>query len=185
MNRGPAAWLRLTVALLGVILAVVGVGALLWKFDVGPIRDWLGRTDPSAGARFAGTDWWPAVLVAVALIAALWGFRLLAAVVRPGKVDGLRLAGSGTGGELTIAPKLVADAVRADLAAKPIFHDVDAKATDDRGRKIIRVTVTAEPTHSYAEIAASLGDTVENIREALDGSDIHVQSLVHLEKRSS
>ncbi|WP_237421461.1 hypothetical protein [Gordonia sp. SID5947] len=38
--------------------------------------------------------------------------------------------------------------------------------------------MTATPTHSGAEIAGSVGEAVEDIREALDGADIHVQALV-------
>ncbi|AZG48720.1 hypothetical protein [Gordonia insulae] len=185
MNRGPAAWHRLTVGLFGLIFVVVGVGALLWRADVAPVRDMIDRIDQGAAARLAETGWWPAVLVAVAVIALLWAWRLIAATIRPGKVEDLVLDGSDQSGTLTVAPKLIAAAVGQDLSADPTIDRVAAQATDDRGRKIIRLTVTADPAHSYAEIASIVGDAVEDIRDAVDGSGIHVQAMVHLERQRS
>ncbi|WAC56157.1 hypothetical protein [Gordonia sp. SL306] len=185
MNRGPAAWHRLTVGLFGVVFLVVGLGAILWRTDVTPVRDRIERIDEGWVARFADTGWWPVVLIGLALLAVIWGWRLIAATIRPGKVDDLVLQGSDQSGSLTVAPKLIAGAVADELASDPRVDRAVAKATDDRGRKIIRLTVTATPTHSYAEIAGSVGEAVEDIREALDGADIHVQALVHLEPRAT
>ncbi|MGV9713570.1 hypothetical protein ACWDTI_23245 [Gordonia sp. NPDC003424] len=184
MNRGPAALLRITVALVGIVLVVVGIAAILWKLGVDPVQTWVDRIDQRAGARLADTDWWPVVLIGIALVTLIWGWRLIATVIRPGKAEDLVLAGSGAEGEMTVAPKLIADAVGDELARAPILHRVTSKATDDRGRTIIRLTVTAAPTHSFAELASVVGDAVEDVREALDGSDIHVQALVHLESRA-
>ena len=183
MNRGPAAWHRLTVGLFGVLFLVVGVAAVLWRTDIAPVHDWVDRIDQGVAARTAETGWWPAVLVAIAVIAIVWGWRLIATTVRPGKVDDLVLDGSDQNGTMTVTPKLIAAAVGADLVRAPILDRVVATATDDRGRKIIRLTVTAEPSHGYAEIASVVGDAVEDIRDAVDGADIHVQALVHLENR--
>ena len=80
---------------------------------------------------------------------------------------------------------VIANAVAADLAGHTMFDDVSAKALDDRGRKLIRVTVTAPPTYSYDDVAAVLGPEIEPIRAAVDGSDVHVQGLVHFETPTS
>lgn len=183
MNRIPAVWHRVSVAIVGLLCVVVGLGAILWRADVAPVAGWVERIDAGAVLRFVETDWWPWVLVAVAIIAFCWGWRLVTSVIRPGRVDDLTLDGSDAGGTLTVAPKLIAAAVADDLAGHTMFDQVSVKATDDRARKLIRLTVTARPTRSYAEIAGVLGDAVESIRRAVPGSDLHVQALVHLENR--
>ena len=58
---------------------------------------------------------------------------------------------------------------------------MSVQALDDRSRKMIRISVTARPTHSYPEIAAVVGEAVDRVRVAVDGADLHVQALVHLE----
>lgn len=184
MNRRPAALLRITVALVAILLLVIGIGAILWKLGVDPVQTWINRIDQRAGARATEQSWWPAVLVAVALVALVWGWWLISTVIRPGRADDVDLAGSGTEGDMTVAPKLIAEAVGADLATAPELDRVVAKATDDRGRTIIRVTVTAAPTRSYSEIASVVGDAVDHVREALAGSAAHVQAMVHLESRA-
>jgi uncharacterized protein YbjT (DUF2867 family) len=58
------------------------------------------------------------------------------------------------------------------------------KAVDDRGRSLIRIEVTAPPRYSFDEVAATLDPAIEHIRAAVDGADIHVQALVHLQNPS-
>ena len=181
MNRGPASFHRITAGLIGLISLVVGVGAVLWKLNVPKVREWADHLDSGWPARLDGTDWWTVVLFGIVIIGLIWGWSLISTAIRPSKVDDLELAGSNDDGELIVAPKLIANAVAADLAGHTMFDDVSAKALDDRGRKLIRVTVTAPPTYSYDDVAAVLGPEIELIRAAVDGSDVHVQGLVHFE----
>lgn len=184
MNRGPAALNRLSVGLIGLICVVIGAGAIAEHTDITPISTWLHRVDTGAISRFANSDWWVLVLLGVAVVSLIWGWSLIATVIRPGKVDDVTLAGSGSDGAMTIAPKTIASAVEDELGEQTMFSNVSAKATDDRGRTIIRVGVTARPTYSYAEIAGVLGPVVQQIRAALPDSDVHVQALVRLENPS-
>ncbi|MFW0785095.1 hypothetical protein AAFP35_11275 [Gordonia sp. CPCC 206044] len=181
MNHGPAAVHRITVGLIGVMLLVVGAGAIAWRAGAEPIVGWIDRVDGDAIVRFADGPWWPVVLVAIVVVALVWGTRLVTASIAPGSVDDLILDGSGADGALTVPPKLIAGAVAEDLKGHTMFDRVAVKALDDRNRKIIRLTVTTRPTRSYAEIAKVVGDATDAVRTAVDGSDIHVQALVHLE----
>lgn len=181
MNRGPAALHRLSILLLGLICLVVGVSAVLYEAGVKPITTWLDKLDVDAVSRFAATDWWVLVLLGIAVVALIWGWVLIATAIRPDKVGDVVLAGSGADGVMTVPPKQIAGAVAEELSAERMFAHVDAKALDDRGRDIIRVTVTARPTHSYQDIAAALAPAVEHVRDAVAGSGVHVQALVKLE----
>ncbi len=181
MNRTPAVLHRVSVGLLALALLALGAGAILWKLDVEPVHTWVERIDEGWLARAAQAGWWPALLAGVLIVALVWGWALLATAVRPGKVDDIVLAGSDERGTFTVAPALIASAVADQLAASPIVAKATAKATDDRGRKIIRLTVIAAPTRSYSEVADVVGDAVSDIRSAVGDSDLHVQALVHLE----
>lgn len=181
MNRGPAVLHRITVGFFGVVFVAIGVAALGWQGRIGPIRSWVDHLNPRWATNATTASWWWAVLLGAVIIAAVWGFLLLGAASRPGKVDDLVLAGSGTDGELTVPPKLIASAVADQLATDTTFSRVSAKAVDDRGRAIIRIEVTAPPRYSYDEIAAKLAPAMSDLRAAVAGSDIHVQTLVHLE----
>ena len=184
MNRRPAILHRFTVAVIGLALLVVGVGAIGWQLDITPIHGWVDHLDPTWASRTTAENWWWAVLLGVVVIAVIWGFALLGAASRPGRVDDLTLTGSGADGILTVPPKLIAAAVADELSERTMFDKATVRALDDRGRSIIRSDVTAPPRYSYDEIAEVLGPAVENIRRAVDGADIHVQALVHLQNPS-
>ncbi|MFT3660440.1 MAG: hypothetical protein QM809_03315 [Gordonia sp. (in: high G+C Gram-positive bacteria)] len=180
MNRLPAAWNRISVGLIGAVLIVVGLGLVFSQVDAGPPARWVHRIDPDTVREAADAHWWTWVLVGIVALAVLWGLRLLATLVRPHAVDTLVLDGSDAGGRMTVAPGLIAQAVETELAEHRLFSDVSAKAIDDRGAKILRIVVTAPPTHSYDEIAEVLARSIEQVREAVDGADLHVQAMIDL-----
>lgn len=181
MNRLTALGYRLSVGLIGLLLAAIGAIAITYQAEVEPIRSAVDGWDAGAPARFAESAWWPPVLAALILLGLLWGGWLVARAIRPGRIDDLTLAGSDESGTLTLAPRLVAAAVADDLRGRTMFDDVSVTATDDRGVKLIRIRVTAPPHFSHEQVAAALAPELEQIREALDGSDIHLQALVCLE----
>ncbi|MFT4088339.1 MAG: hypothetical protein QM658_14535 [Gordonia sp. (in: high G+C Gram-positive bacteria)] len=180
MNSGRVAWHRITVGLIGVILVVVGVAGVFSQVHVQPFSGWIAKVDTGKVDHAADAGWWTWILVAVVLVALVWGVRLLAVLVRPHAVDELVLDGSDSTGRMTIAPGLIADAVQSDLAARPEFDSVSAKALDDRGASIIRIVVTASPDRDYDELSAVLAESVADVRAAVDGSDVHVQAMINL-----
>ncbi|WOC12286.1 Asp23/Gls24 family envelope stress response protein [Gordonia sp. MP11Mi] len=183
MNRLPAAAHRVTIGLIGLLLLVVGVAAITWNLDVQPVVDWLKRIDTSAVGRFADSGWWTLILVAIVLLTLMWGVPLIISAVRPVSTDDIELDGSDETGAMSIAPKLIASAVADELSGDPMFTSVSARAVNDRARSIIRVEVTASPDRTYPEIAQKVAVATDQIRDAVDGSDVHVQAFVHLERR--
>ncbi|AVL99322.1 hypothetical protein C6V83_02430 [Gordonia iterans] len=180
MNRLPAAWNRISVGLVGIVLVVAGLALIFSQVNAGAPSRWVDRIDPEKVRHAADAGWWTWILIGVVVLAVLWGMKLLLTLVRPQAVDVLVLDGSGEGGRMTVAPGLIAGAVAAELAANPLFDDVSVKALDDRGAKILRITVTAPPTRSYDEITEALSGSVEQIREAVAGSGLHVQAMIDL-----
>ncbi|MEZ5212480.1 MULTISPECIES: hypothetical protein [unclassified Gordonia (in: high G+C Gram-positive bacteria)] len=178
MNRLPAAWNRLSVGLVGLLLVVVGLALLFSQVTIHPLSDWDERIDSDAIDRAAHQDWWTWVLVGIVALAVLWGFRLLATLIRPQAVERLVLDGSEEGGRMTIPPGLIASAVSDDLKADPLFEDVSVKALDDRGAKLIRIVVTAPAHRTYDEVSAALAVATEQIEAAVGDTELHVQTMV-------
>lgn len=177
MNRLPATFHRLSIALIALALIAVGGGAIAWRASIHPVHEWIDRIDETAISRSIAQPWWMWVLVAVG-----WGLLLISTNIAPRAVDDVTLPDSDETGALTIAPKLIAAAVTDELEGDPLLHKVSATAIDDRARSIIRVVVTARPNRSYDEISGPVEAAVESITTALGASDVHVQAFVHFEK---
>lgn len=182
MNRLPAAWNRISVGIVGLLLVLLGLALLFSQVSVQPVSTWVGNVDSGRIHHAADSEWWTWVLVGIVVLAALWGFRLLATLVRPQAVQRLLLDGSGSDGRMMIAPGVIASAVAAQLGEDRRFDEVSVKAIDDRGVKILRIVVTAAPTRSYDELQAALGSVVDQIDAATPESELHVQTLIQLER---
>ncbi|MDS1115635.1 hypothetical protein RD149_17935 [Gordonia westfalica] len=182
MNRLPATFHRLSIALIALALIAVGGSAIAWRASIHPVHEWIDRIDETAISRSIAQQWWMWVLIAVAVVAVGWGLLLISTNIAPRAVDDVTLPDSDETGALTIAPKLIAAAVTDELEGDPPLHKVSATAIDDRARSIIRVVVTARPNRSYDEISGPVEAAVESIKTALGASDVHVQAFVHFEK---
>ncbi|MGW0037383.1 hypothetical protein [Gordonia sp. NPDC003376] len=181
MNRGPVALHRFTTAVIGLLCLVVGLGAIAHETGIAPVTDWEDRLDASWATTAIDASWWWAVLLGLVVVGLVWGTLLIATVWRPGKADAVTIP-SPTPGQITLPPKLIAASITESLSAKPMFGEASATAVDDRGRRLIRIEVTATPGHSYDEVAAALAPALRNVRRAVEGTDIGIQALVHLEQ---
>lgn len=180
MNRLPAAWNRLSVGLIGLVLICLGLAGILTQIGVDPVATWVGRIDPDKVSRGADAGWWTWVLVGVAVVAVAWALRLIATMIRPQAASDLVLDGSAEGGRMTIAPGLLATAVADELSGSTLLDDVSVKAIDDRGTSILRIVVSAPAHRSYEEIDDLLAETVDQVRTAVAGSGMHVQAMIEL-----
>lgn len=181
MNRGPALLHRVSLGLVGIASLVVAAAMILSRYSVQPVSGWVDRIDTVAVADAVGAGWFSAVIVAVALVALCWGWRLIRTTISPQRPDKLALAGSDAEGTLTVPLKQIAAAVEAGLTSQIMLRDLRVQAIDDRGSKIIRIIVQARPERSYDEIVAVLAPSINDLRDALEDSDVHVQALIHLD----
>ncbi|EGD54944.1 hypothetical protein [Gordonia neofelifaecis] len=181
MNRSASVLHRLSIGVVGVVLVAVAVAVILYQVSVEPVAGWISRIDTRQLTETVGKGWFGAVLALVAVLAAYWGWRLIRTTIAPHRPEQFLLDASETEGALTISLKQVAQAIEEHLATQTGLRRVRAQALDDRGQNIIRITVDARPDRSYDEIVGALAPTVEDLRTAFAGSDIHVQAFVHLD----
>lgn len=184
MNHGSAALHRISVGLFGVLCLALAVAVAAFRFTVDPVSDWISRLDTAAISDTAAQTWFAAVLAAVALVAAYWGWRLIRTTIAPRRPEQpLSIAGSGPEGTMSIPLQQVAQAVQEQLSTQTMFRKVAAQALDDRDRRIIAITVDSRPDRTYDQIVAAVEPAIDDLRTAFDGSDVHVQVMVHLDAR--
>ena len=84
---------------------------------------------------------------------------------------------------MTVPLPQVAQAVQEQLSTQTVFRTATVQALDDRNRRILRITVDSRPERTYDQIVAALAPAIDDLRTAFDGSDVHVQVMVHLDAR--
>lgn len=181
MNRGAAALHRLSIGVIGLLCLLLAAGVILHQLSVHPVEGWVDRIDTGGIRDATAAGWFAAVLVAVALLALYWGWRLIRTTIAPRRPELLMLNGSGPEGTMTVSLKQVASAVEEQLATQTVLRQVRVQAIDDRGEAIIRITVDVAPERSYDEIVGIVTPTIEDLRIALGDSDVHVQVFIHLD----
>lgn len=184
MNHGSAALHRISVGVFGLLALALAVAVVAFRFTVDPVSDWISRLDTAAISDTAAQAWFAAVLAAVALVAAYWGWRLIRTTIAPRRpARPLSIAGSGPEGAMTVPLPQVAQAVQEQLSTQTVFRTATVQALDDRNRRILRITVDSRPERTYDQIVAALAPAIDDLRTAFDGSDVHVQVMVHLDAR--
>lgn len=183
MNHGSAALHRISTALFGLVCIALAAAVVAYRFTVDPVSGWISRIDTGAVSDTVAQNWFPAVLAGVAVIAAYWGWRLIRTTIAPRRATELTLAGSGPEGTLRVPLPQVAQALQEQLAAQTLLRQVSVRALDDRDRRILRITVDSRPERTYDEIVGALAPAIDDLRTAFDGSDVHVQVMVHLDAR--
>ena len=74
MNRLPAAWNRISVGIVGLLLVLLGLALLFSQVSVQPVSTWVGNVDSGRIHHAADSEWWTWVLVGIsAEVRALYG----------------------------------------------------------------------------------------------------------------
>ena len=180
MNAFPAGVNRLITFLLGAVFIVVGAVAIAWQLKVQQVRDQLDKIDLSWFDRAPDESWWLYVLIGIAVGGILVGLLLLLMNSRPRKTCSVVLPGSDASGTLMVSPAKIANAVADDLARHRLITSTRSRAVDDRKRIMLEVTVEAESTRDFAEIAEVVGRAEQQIAAALPGSEVRPRFQVHL-----
>lgn len=153
MSRSSLALDRIAVAVLGLLLIVIGAGALVWN------TSWFAgipETITAPGlALSARSWWWPWAVALAGVVLVLVGLRWLAAHAMAARAHAMPLTGSGEGGTLSADLSSVADAAARRLASDPNVHSAKGTALIDRGRRIMDITATAAAADVAAAAAAA------------------------------
>ncbi|MEO3937708.1 hypothetical protein V3N99_13260 [Dermatophilaceae bacterium Soc4.6] len=168
MTRRLAGLDRALTLVAGLLLLVVGAGAIAWWLGrlavVGPVLDagWL--------PTLVRTPWWPWASTAAAVVLALLGLRWLAAHL-PHRVPGrVALDGSGAGGRLDADLGVAADQAAAAVAAARGVGDSSARLVRDRGQVVVELTAVLPQGGRLADGVAALEAGSRDLATALGDS---------------
>ncbi len=182
MNALPASLNRFVAFLVAVAMIVIGGTAIAWELKVTWVRDRIADIDASWFDTAPDAGWWVYVIAGIAVGGIIIGFGLLAVNARPRKIGAVELPGSDSSGTLSVAPAKIANAVADDLAHHKLINSTRSKAVDDRKRRLLEITVIADPTTSFDDLLPVVENAQKQIRGALPGSDLRARILIHLEK---
>ncbi len=171
MSRTTVALDRVVTVLLGLALVAAGILAVGWYYAW---WSWLPEdVDSTQALDVTGTEWWPWVLGAAAVVLLLVGLRWLLAHAPGRRVSDLRLPGSGAEGRLEVDASSAVSAACADLQAR---HDVRAArgvVRRDRGQLVIEVRATLEPRSELREVASAVDHAATALTQCLERPDLY------------
>ncbi|MBT0567300.1 hypothetical protein [Williamsia sp. CHRR-6] len=182
MNAIPATWNRFVTLVLSAAFLVVGGATIAWQLKVTWVRDRIADIDQNWFQTAPDQSWWKYSLAGIAAGTIVFGLVLLIVNARPRKTGTVVLPGSDRSGVLSANPAKIAKAVADDLEHNRVISSAKAKAVDDRKRRLLEVTVTADPRYDYADVLTAVQRAEEQVAAALPGSDVRPRFLIHLEK---
>ena len=179
MTRWTIALDRIVAFLVGVILIVVGAGALLWH--TGLIPGFPEVLTAPALTEAPSTWWWHWAVAAAGVACTAVALRWLAAHRPAGKATPLQLHDSDTPGTVSIDPSAIAAAAADVLRQHPAVRNATGKAVTDRGARTIDVNVTAAHPGDLDALITALDDTCTNIARATRGTPpLAVRATLHI-----
>ncbi len=182
MSRLATGLDRLLVLLVGLVLIVVGAGAILWQlatFSQAP------KTLTAPGLVHATTQsWWPWAVGIGGAVLILLSLRWLGAHVPGRKVHDVKLAGSDATGKLTVDLSALAAAAAEALAEAPGVRSATGKAVTDRGRRTLELIATMEPTADLAAVTVAVDRVGADLNQALAEPAIATRVHLHSARRA-
>lgn len=168
---------RLVALLVGLVLIVVGVGAIVWQlgtFSQAP------KTLTAPGLVTATSQsWWAWAVGIGGAVLVLLALRWLVAHVPGRKVRTAKLAGSDATGNLTVDLSALAAAAADALADGPGVRSTTGTAVTDRGRRTLELTATIESTADLAAVTAAADRVGANLDQALGEPAIACRVHLH------
>ncbi|WP_071990759.1 hypothetical protein [Rhodococcus rhodnii] len=180
MSRRAAAFNRLVVLVLALVLLGAGAYAFAWYIGVPRIREWVGRYDREAVDAAATQSWWVWALagtLAASLVLALAVLVVDLTRRRPESVT----VGDAADGSATLDLPALADGLAEQLRAYPGVRRVRAHAMVDRGLPTLELTVTADAEIDVVGFTSTAEAVARGSNVMLPGSRVATRVLLHLE----
>ena len=178
MTRGTIAIDRVMALLVGVLLIVIGAGALIWHTGLIPGFPEVFTAHALTGAISAW--WWRWAVAAVGVAFVGVALRWLAAHRPAGRATPIALHDSDTPGTVSIDPSAVASAAADALQRHPAVHSAKSKVVTDRGDRTIDMNVTAAHPGDLDEVVAAIDTTCTEIARATGGAPLATRSTLHV-----
>ncbi len=167
---------RVVTAVVGVVLAVAGVAAIGWRFDL-----WSRlpeHTDTSAASDVFTTSWWPWAAGVGGVLLSIIALRWLWAHVPPTGVGELNLTGTSESGALRFNAKSAASTAADLLSQTAGVRSARGTVKRDRGQLVVDLRATVDADADLEDLAAAADRIVAELAAVMGRRDLY--GRVHL-----
>ncbi|MEJ4096739.1 hypothetical protein [Corynebacterium bovis] len=182
MSHGKAFLNRFLVFLLFLVLAFLA----LWGIGLQIDNPWAQKVGGYANKDFwrdlPGQSNYEAVVIGIGVVALILGLVFIIMNIERRRVGGQIAPASTATGVISVHPGDVAAAVADSFRQLEGVRTSDHRAVDDRGTKVISVTVNAPAETDMNDLAAACRQARRDIRDALPGQDIRPRFIIQLDR---
>jgi hypothetical protein len=178
MSRAATAVDRTAGIAVGLVLILVGAGAIIWNSNwFNGIPEYITAPGMALSVR---SWWWPWAVTAAGIVLVLLGLRWLAAHALATRAHTMPLTGSGENGIMTADLGSVANAAARRLELDPSVQSAKATAFLDRGRRIVEITATAASAADLSAAAAAADKVCCEAVTMLDDDSVATRTRIRL-----
>jgi hypothetical protein len=173
MRRSVLAFDRVVALLLGLLLLVVGVGAVAWQ--LGYLTDvWPGVPDALDvdSGRLTGASSYALIAGVIGVAAVALGLWWLLAHLPRRAVGALRLPAGEQRGRLVVAPGPAVATAAEVLAEHPAIRSARGAVLADRGELVVRLRATADPDADLASVVDACDEVLADLADVLPAEQL-------------
>lgn len=159
---------RLVALLVGLVLVVLGVGAVVWQLDL--VTQLPSKVDAPWAQDLPDQAWWPWALGAAAILLVLVALRWFGAHAPSRKLATHPLPGSGPEGRLRIDLDALASAAADQLAEAPSVRSAKGSALGGKGSGALEVTATVDSRADLGHVRSAIADVGQQLDRATGGA---------------
>ena len=179
MSHGKSAFLRIIVALVGLIFVALGV----WGVGLFFHNEYAERVGNYYNGSFwqnlPEQNWYPTAVGIAAAVLILVGLWLWYLIIDHRKFSDLEVNESAEAGRITIQVDDIASAVAQQLERLPGVLSSSHKTERDRKQKVMTVEVDCDANADLGYVARECRQAASDIVDAIPGDDVHARFFIH------
>lgn len=185
MNRSVLRLDRALLALAGLVLIVVGLGALLWTTGTlaGLVDGVPDSLDTTVVTDAASQDWWPYATGVVAVVLAVVALWWMLAHLPARSVPEQDLPGSTRTARLRISRSAVADATAHAARQLPEVHRASATLRDEGRELVLSLLVTVDPATDLPALSTQLDGVLADAATVLPDERLRSRTTLRIRTR--
>jgi hypothetical protein len=176
MSRKLVALDRIATLLLAVLLILLGLALLDWRY--GLLLSYADRLTTDPARRQAATGWWPWAVGAVGLLLILAGLWWLLAHLRRGRQPTLRLPDSASTGRITVDLASVATAAAEDFQSRAPVDQARGTARTIGARQVIEIRAHVDPRADGDSITQAARRITSDVERAFPDGAVSCRILL-------
>ena len=182
MSKGLAAFDRIILFLLGLVLLASGLLPILMHFNVDFANEAARWVDHDTWGNLAQQPWFFSLLIGLTIVSALLGLWFIIANSRPRHFNRVDSPASNEDGDIRMQMSNLSGGIASSMEEIPGVISVDKKVSYDRARPTAEFTVTASPETNVESLRQHIDRAEADFRDAFENLDIDTVYRLHFER---